>query len=109
MQRSWMISENTQQGQILATARRTEGANIRVMGYSSWSMRFFPTFSIINLSASAGIQVCTKEAYALVTHLFGLQAVKHAYQVQEGRPIKGEFVVNHLIGGICASSLHVKY
>src|SRR6202042_2509665 len=83
MQRSWMISENTQQGQILATAWRTEGANIRVMGYSSWSMRFFPTFSIINLSASAGIQVCTKEVYALVTHLFGLQAVKHAYQVQE--------------------------
>lgn len=39
-----------------------EGVYSRVMGYSSWSMRFLPTFSIMSLSACAGIHVCTKEA-----------------------------------------------
>lgn len=34
----------------------------RVMGYSSWSIRFLEMFSIMSLLASSGIQVCTKDA-----------------------------------------------
>ena len=36
--------------------------SIRVIGYSSWSMRFLEIFSIISLLASSGIQVCTNDA-----------------------------------------------
>lgn len=38
------------------------GMHVRVMGYSSWSIKFLEMFSIISLLASSGIQVCTKDA-----------------------------------------------
>jgi hypothetical protein len=42
--------------------RKTDRRCLRVMGYSSWSIKFLFMFSIMSLSASSGIQVCTNDA-----------------------------------------------